>query len=264
MTLEQTYFRDRLRRHNRYLHGWGVVCGAKVCAPAVQNGAAEPWTITVTPGYILGPCGDEIVIDCQRTWDVRGGAPSGATGEPPVDYPDPWCSQVFVEKEGPVYIAVKYREIPSRPVRVQPVGCGCGENQCVYSRWRDGYEFGVLSDLPETHTAEPAEEDGDCPTCPPCCTDPWVVLARVEFDGGGKIVSIANCTYRRLVVSFASEWKTCTEPPASGYEEQTEQTGERRASRKADEAQPAPAVPKRSTARRRNQPGGPETTSPKK
>ena len=31
LTLEQNYFRDRLRRHNRLLHGWGVVCGALVC-----------------------------------------------------------------------------------------------------------------------------------------------------------------------------------------------------------------------------------------
>ena len=30
LTLEQDYFRDRLRRHNRLLHGWGVVCGALV------------------------------------------------------------------------------------------------------------------------------------------------------------------------------------------------------------------------------------------
>ena len=27
MTLEQQYFRDKLRRHNRLMHGWGVVYG---------------------------------------------------------------------------------------------------------------------------------------------------------------------------------------------------------------------------------------------
>src|SRR6266545_4007546 len=37
-TLEAAYFRDRLRRHNIYLHGWGVVCGALVCVvPAAQT-----------------------------------------------------------------------------------------------------------------------------------------------------------------------------------------------------------------------------------
>ena len=36
LTLEQQYFRDRLRRHNRLLHGWGVVCGALVC-PSIST-----------------------------------------------------------------------------------------------------------------------------------------------------------------------------------------------------------------------------------
>ena len=32
LTEDQRYFRERLRRHNRLLHGWGVVCGARVRA----------------------------------------------------------------------------------------------------------------------------------------------------------------------------------------------------------------------------------------
>ena len=232
MTLEQTYFRDRMRRHNRLLHGWGVVCGAEVCAPARKNGGApDPWTITVKPGYVLGPYGDEIVIDCARTWDVRTGGPSGVTGEPPLDGPDPWCSVIVQEQEGPVYIAVKYKEILTRPVRVAPVGCGCDENQCVYSRWRDGYELGALAEPPESHIPPPgsggsqqyattstgqsytetpaAGSSTTCPQCAPCPSDPWVVLARVEFADDGTIVSISNCGYRRIVVSHASEWRTC-------------------------------------------------------
>ena len=30
MIADQEYFREKLRRHNRYLHGWGVVCGLEV------------------------------------------------------------------------------------------------------------------------------------------------------------------------------------------------------------------------------------------
>ena len=60
LTLEQNYFRDRMRRHNRLLHGWGVVCGALVCPGAVTtdtNGVVSlsPWQVQVQPGYILGP-----------------------------------------------------------------------------------------------------------------------------------------------------------------------------------------------------------------
>jgi len=30
MTADQQYFLNKLRRHNRYLHGWGVVCGLEI------------------------------------------------------------------------------------------------------------------------------------------------------------------------------------------------------------------------------------------
>jgi hypothetical protein len=40
LTLEQDYFRNRMRLHNRMLHGWGVVCGAQVClVPQTMNNA---------------------------------------------------------------------------------------------------------------------------------------------------------------------------------------------------------------------------------
>jgi hypothetical protein len=34
---EQSYFREKLRLHNRCLHGYGVVCGLNVCAVAVKE-----------------------------------------------------------------------------------------------------------------------------------------------------------------------------------------------------------------------------------
>ena len=57
MNLAQDYVRNRMRRHNRLLHGWGVVCGA-----IVQPGK-DPWTVVISPGFVLGPYGDEISID---------------------------------------------------------------------------------------------------------------------------------------------------------------------------------------------------------
>jgi hypothetical protein len=48
--------RERLRRHNRMLHGCGVVSGCLVRA------AESEWTVRIEPGYALGPQGDEIVV----------------------------------------------------------------------------------------------------------------------------------------------------------------------------------------------------------
>jgi hypothetical protein len=57
---EQEYFRQRLRRHNRILHGWGIVCGLEV--DVVADVAAGVATITVSPGYALSRGGDEIIV----------------------------------------------------------------------------------------------------------------------------------------------------------------------------------------------------------
>src|SRR4051812_19662244 len=64
MTQEQAYFRTRMRRHNRLLHGWGVVCGA-----LVKPGDAD-WTVVIEPGFVLGPQGDEIMIEESITVDI--------------------------------------------------------------------------------------------------------------------------------------------------------------------------------------------------
>jgi hypothetical protein len=52
---EQEYFLARLRRHNRYLHGWGIVAGLSV---GLENGD----TVVVSPGLAIDCAGNEIVL----------------------------------------------------------------------------------------------------------------------------------------------------------------------------------------------------------
>lgn len=244
LTLEQEYFRSKLRMHNRMLHGWGVVCGALVCLVpkaavgstgngttkngngSTKNGNGttkddfEPWKVMVKPGYILGPYGDEINLDCMRTVDLRTAGVMGVTGDTCVEATDPWCSQVFEQKDADhLYIAVRYQEVATRPVRVQPVGCGCDDNRCEPSRLRDGYEIAVLDYCPDIHTDPPRLEDlgsGSTPECPPCPDEPWVVLAEVTMGANGRVTKIDNCACRRLVVSFGNFWWNCSEVTTQG------------------------------------------------
>jgi hypothetical protein len=231
MRLEQRYFIDRMRRHNRLMHGWGVVCGAQVCPnPVSKTGASgnRPWEVVVHPGYILGPYGDEIIIDCERTIDLRTSGVSGVTGEPCVDVVDPWCSEIIAPRDpsAPLFIAVRYKECQTRPVRVQPVGCGCDDAQCENSRLRDGYEIAILPYCPEPHVANPIELklpnplqdlrvrlEGPLTVCPPCPAEPWVGLARVAVDEDGVITEIDNCECRRMVVSTANLSLRCVLSP---------------------------------------------------
>lgn len=222
LTLGQDYFRNKLRRHNRYLHGWGVVCGAKVVMPAT----AKPWKVLIQKGYILGPYGDEILIESEICFDIRTRCLSVTSGDACGDIVDPLCPDQSLDprpSSKPAFIAVRYKEMPSRPVRVQPVGCGCDDTQCEYSRWRDGFEVCVLDQCPPSHQGTPPKwEDivktSGIPDCPPCPTDPWVVLARVTAADQGDIKAIDNCSCRRMVLSLSGAWSRCKEdtPPPPG------------------------------------------------
>src|SRR5215469_947393 len=56
---EQAYLRAKLRLHNRYLHGAGVVCGLQVtCSDCAGN-------VTIQSGYAIDPCGNDIIV-CDR------------------------------------------------------------------------------------------------------------------------------------------------------------------------------------------------------
>ena len=222
LTLEQEYFRDKQRAHNRLLHGWGVVCGANVCPNPDPNGGYKPWEVVIGPGYILGPYGDEIVIDRPYVKDLRKSGFVTALGD--VESIDPWCSQVYPPQpeSGSYYIAVRYKECQARPVRVQPSGCSCEDNPCEYSRVQDGFEIAILDHCPEGQYSEPAvpndvpglvkylrdmaSAEGPCTKCP---TEPWVVLAKATVAADGTIDDLDNCDCRRIVVSFANTALRC-------------------------------------------------------
>jgi hypothetical protein len=206
LTQDQRYFREKARRHNRLIHGWGVVCGAR-CR---QEGDCS---ITIESGYVLGPQGDEIVIPANVTVnlcteDLDGNSVNGC-GDPL----DPWCADVSVTRRAgqTLYVAVRYSECQSRPVRGAPCGCGCDDGDCEYSRIRDSYIIKALTKLPSTypaklvapdfkHVFEPLKGGRDCPPCP---TEPWVILADVTMGQDGKISKVDCFAHRRYVVSFA-------------------------------------------------------------
>src|SRR5712671_4463482 len=197
MRIEQEYFREKARRHNRFLHGWGVVCG---CAVEPVPGA-KTWTVRVCPGYAVGPQGDEILIDGCRNVDLK----LGATADPcTVRWPCPPTGAMPGEnndKTTLVHVAVRYAECFSRPTRVHPAGCGCDESACEYSRVRDSYEIKLLWELPDSHAKAFQDDITWCnsvknidpalkrshtfpvPPCPECVLEPWVVLASVSFAG---------------------------------------------------------------------------------
>ena len=96
---EQTYFRAKARRHNRLLHGWGIVTGLEV-TPSGSGGQ-----VSVEPGYALDQCGNEIFIGAPVIVDVP------AQGEVGVRFEE------FVVSEGRVRdsFAIELVADPSQP-----------------------------------------------------------------------------------------------------------------------------------------------------
>ncbi|GJG89729.1 hypothetical protein tb265_49100 [Gemmatimonadetes bacterium T265] len=218
LTQDQVYFREKARRHNRMLHGWGVVCGA-----CVRRGATD-CEVVIEPGYLLGPWGDEIVIDREVTVDVckqGAGEQSGCCG----DELDPWCADVRGDcPEGRLYLAVRYAECQARPVRSGGCGCGCDDAACEYSRVRDSFAVKLLRDLPPPYTTPmqqpnasalvPCVRDRVARRCPPCAPGPWVILADVLVGADCRVRAVDCLKHRRYVMSFADYYLTCA--PAAG------------------------------------------------
>jgi hypothetical protein len=194
MRAEQHFFRERMKRHNLFLHGWGVVCGCRVVAAPT---ATQPWLVQVCPGYVVGPQGDEIVIPGPVSFDLQLGIQNPDPCAPA--WPCPPARRTCPDVQQQVgWLAVRYSECLTRPVRVHPAGCGCDQLDCEYSRIRDSFELKLLWALPASHTAanqwdavwratlekdrQSIREEGlPVPLCMPCAEDPWVVLARITI-----------------------------------------------------------------------------------
>jgi hypothetical protein len=241
LTQDQTWIRDRLRRHNRLLHGWGVVCGCNVTQATDANGQLVPWMACVDVGDVLGPCGDDIVVECPVTFDVRTGL--GGDLGPCTPPADPWCVDVTVPRRPTqtYYLAIRYDEVLTRPVRtLAGCGCGCDDAECEYSRIRESFAVGVLDALPDSYVTQkvgvgasgsmtnnpwgfgaatgaanlagallcsPLLRERVRP-CPPCPTDPWVILADFQVDDQGTL-AIDPIAHRRYVVAFGSYFFMC-------------------------------------------------------
>jgi hypothetical protein len=206
MVTERDYFLEKLRRHNRFLHGWGVVCGLEVLARPIPD---MPWRVAITPGYAIGPYGDEIYVAEPVFLDLAK-CGSGAATDP--------CEPSLLRPGRPgtgttLYIAIKYAECLARPVRAMPAGCACEEEDCEYSRIRDSFQIECLTELPPSHQPHPGPTlcdlltDKQLPLCPPCPSDPWVVLAQITLPASPATDiaanNIDNFTFRRLVFSTA-------------------------------------------------------------
>ena len=61
---EQAYGLAKNRLHNRYLHGYGVVCGLEVVCHECDG-----W-VTVKPGYAIDHCGNDLIVCAEHDFNL--------------------------------------------------------------------------------------------------------------------------------------------------------------------------------------------------
>ncbi len=117
-------YKDQL--HSRYLQDWGVVCGLEVvCNPC-------PGFVTVKSGYALSPCGEDIVVCNDDTFNVcdlikkcRDKQRRQLECEPP-SFNNNGCQEVPEEW----VLAIRYDEKPTRGISAlrgsTTSTCSCG------------------------------------------------------------------------------------------------------------------------------------------
>jgi hypothetical protein len=197
MSAEQEYFVERMRRHNRLFHGWGILCGLEVQPAATAD---KPWQVRVCPGDACSPTGDEVHLPAPVLFDLsRAPGPDDDDCVPCPCPPGPpmgaSASSISVH-----YLAIRYLCRPARPVRTGHTDCGCGESNCETSRYRDDFELAVLADLPIPYDEKSVKEEeewlGKLKTtaagpslfgtqtrpCGPRSAGPWVILSTVTGD----------------------------------------------------------------------------------
>ena len=108
---EQDYLRDKHRRHNRKLHGCGIVSGLEVRVNAIAGSDGD--CIVVEPGYAIDRQGEEVAVS--------------------------ECVRVTLPADGDVtYVSLRYWDHPCAEVPSQgTLDISCIEEACAIAIVRD-------------------------------------------------------------------------------------------------------------------------------
>lgn len=110
---EQAYLLARMRRHNRYLHGYGTVCGLRVM---LQEGK-----VLVEPGLAIDCAGNELVLS-------------------------EWAAHPLPQRGGRVYVTAVYEE---HALGAVPTRAGSGDERTQPARMREGCRIELLEADPQ-------------------------------------------------------------------------------------------------------------------
>jgi DNA-binding beta-propeller fold protein YncE len=142
---EQEYQIGKHRQHNRYLHGYGTVCGLKIVQH--PNPDCQDRFVILEPGLALDCCGREIVvkekvyIDLVKLFAAQN-----------ID-----LNSISPEERNHLLFSLCYEECKTEFVPALYSECGCDEFGCDANRIVEGFgvKLQLLKDLPKPLHEEP-------------------------------------------------------------------------------------------------------------
>lgn len=114
---EQEYFRNKLKRHNRMLHGFGVVSGFRVTMAGGE--------VLVEPGFALDCEGNEIALSERRTIAPLSVSASGRVAYVNLRYDESSSEKTIVESVE-ICLAEQNCNRGHRHLRARWLACGEG------------------------------------------------------------------------------------------------------------------------------------------
>jgi WD40 repeat protein len=138
---EQNYLLGKHRQHNRYLHGYGTVCGLKVVQH--PNPACRDRFVVIQPGLALDCCGREIVVHEPAYVDLdKALAPQDGGTTPTGKH---------------LLISLCYSECKTEFVPALYAECGCDETGVEANRIYEGFAVDVqlVDTVPTSPLTEP-------------------------------------------------------------------------------------------------------------
>jgi len=144
---EQRYYIDKLRLHQKRLHGEGVVCGLEV--KQHPSAACQARYVCVGPGFAKDCCGNDIVVpeeDCIdithfKSWRALQAAQNNQPASSKGAAADPGITASHT-----LQICVRYRECPTENIPVLYDDCGCDDTACAPNRILESYELDLQVD----------------------------------------------------------------------------------------------------------------------
>ncbi len=208
---DREYLLHRHRRHNRLLHGWGIVLGLDVgiaplpgtdvaakeaiskfeseyCKLDGVDTAAGTW-VGVKAGYAITPSGDEVYLSTgilantvQELNQALVTQPAGCRSDLAPRSLERKASDTF-------YLIVEATESEARPVRAAGNRCGDHPDQFEFSRLRDGIQFRLVAAKDLAKPVPTAQERLTGNLIKP--NSDIIVLKKVEF-AAGKIKTVTT------------------------------------------------------------------------